>query len=60
MAAASLEPMRFGEKLLPRANMLERFAGCMLPIGNEAKPCHKMIPDSSFAKVHLFLLKKII
>jgi hypothetical protein len=46
--------MRFYEKPAPRANMLERFDGCMLPIGNEAKPCHKMIPDSSFAKVHLF------
>jgi hypothetical protein len=54
MAAASLEPIRFYEKPAPRANRLERFDGCMLPIGNQAKPCHKILPDPSFAKAHLF------
>ena len=60
MAAASFEPMRFCEKPAPRANMPERFDGCMLSVDNEAKPCHKILPDPWFAKDHLFLLKKIL
>ena len=58
MAAASLAPMAVCEKPLAPVIMLERLDSCMLPIGNEARQCHKINQDPSLFKSPSFFIKK--
>ena len=58
MAAASLAPMPVCEKLVAAVIMLERLDSCMLPSGNEARPCHNINPDPALFRSPSFFIKK--